>query len=169
MTLVDAVVSVIGVDLNPQVLTVAFKFNLSIDGVGSIEGDLMHSMDVVGSSINEEGGAAELVMRSLPPSSVKSAAGHCRVGLVTEDAHAWNSLVAFECSNSVLHSTGDSGAIVFANLFSISACFTHGSVTGMKLREFHSMATEIASSAKALNNGVSRVTEFHMPQLPQLL
>ena len=82
MTFVDAIVSVIGVDLNPQVVAVAFKFNLSIDGVGSIEGDLMHSMNVVGSSINKEGGSAELVMRSLPPSSVKPTARHCRVGLV---------------------------------------------------------------------------------------
>ena len=66
---------------------------------------------------------------------------------------------------ALLNSTDGGGAVMLANLFAIAACFTHGPVTGMQFGEFHGMAGEISSSPKTLNNRVSRMTKFHVPQL----
>ena len=54
LAFVDAIIGVIGFNFDTQLMTASFKVDLSIDGVGCVESDLMFDMNVTRSRIAED-------------------------------------------------------------------------------------------------------------------
>ena len=148
LAFVDAIVSVVGFNGDTQFMTSSFKTDLSVDGVGCVESDLMFNVHVARSGVAEDSGATEFVGVLFFSCSVEQPTSDSRFKLVTEDELTREKFVLSERSNLVLFLSGDSVAIRLAHLSSLLARGTKGVLSRVGFTEAKSFSIQISTGGQ---------------------
>lgn len=169
LALEDAIVSVVGLDVDSVLHGHPFEVLLGYNRVTGVESDLVLDMEVHGGCIVEHRAAAELVALSFSSGGVEEPATNSRLQLITEDETPWSELAGLGAAHGMGILDSGGGAVRLPSLLSVLAGSASRVVRNSGAQEPQGKTIEETAKTQLLNMSKREMTELVVPKSPHAL